>query len=381
MLALLLGVCGTMSTPVTNITALPPPQSRAPALQQGGQPSSTAGAPDYLVGVYYFAGWWRDQPNKWVVAGQDWRTNWPGRVPLLGEYNEQETMDREIAAAAENGVHFFQMLWYPAGQTPQEWSLHPLNAGVREFLASTNRHGLKFTLEFVNHPPFELKPDAEWRSACREWVAAMKDPSYLRVGGRPVFKIHGLDHFLNQNGGDMRRVAERLHILRDTAQQAGLPNPLLSGGVMPSEAATVARAAEPYDFLTTYMDMPGLPKVEKPYLYSLLLAHAEHAWQSYAEKCPKPYVPYLPSGWDPRPWKDPRPAFDAPTRDEWLAALRKIKATLDANANLGVRLETGQRQKMLLIYAWNEFGEGGIVAPTQGEGMMKLQAIRLVFGH
>jgi hypothetical protein len=201
------------------------------------------------------------------------------------------------------------------------------------------------------------------------------------VGGRPVFKIHGLDHFLNQNGGDMRRVAERLHILRDTAQQAGLPNPLLSGGVMPSEAATVARAAEPYDFLTTYMDMPGLPKVEKPYLYSLLLAHAEHAWQSYAEKCPKPYVPYLPSGWDPRPWKDPRPAFDAPTRDEWLAALRKITATLDANANLGVRLETGQRQKMLLIYAWNEFGEGGIVAPTQGEGMMKLQAIRLVFGH
>jgi hypothetical protein len=36
---------------------------------------------------------------------------------------------------------------------------------------------------------------------------------------------------------------------------------------------------------------------------------------------------------------------------------------------------------MLLIYAWNEFGEGGIVAPTRGEGMMKLQAIRLVFGH
>jgi len=35
---------------------------------------------------------------------------------------------------------------------------------------------------------------------------------------------------------------------------------------------------------------------------------------------------------------------------------------------------------MLLIYAWNEFGEGGIVAPTKGDGMMKLEAIREVFG-
>jgi hypothetical protein len=32
------------------------------------------------------------------------------------------------------------------------------------------------------------------------------------------------------------------------------------------------------------------------------------------------------------------------------------------------------------IYAWNEFGEGGIVAPTRGEQSMKLEAIRAVFG-
>jgi hypothetical protein len=35
---------------------------------------------------------------------------------------------------------------------------------------------------------------------------------------------------------------------------------------------------------------------------------------------------------------------------------------------------------MLLIYAWNEFGEGGIVAPTRGDGRIKLEAIRKVFG-
>jgi len=300
-------------------------------------------------------------------------------VPLLGQYNEQQTMDREIAAAADHGVHFFQILWYPAGQTPQEWSAHPLNAGLRQFLASTNRHRLKFTLEFVNHPPFDLKPHEEWRSACREWIAAMKDPAYLRVGGRPVFKIHGLQHFLNQNGGDVQHVAERLRILRNIARESGLPDPLISGGVVPGDEETLAAPAVPYDFLTTYMDMPGLPKVEKPYSYFLLLAHAEQAWKRYAGKSPRPYVPYLPAGWDPRPWKDPRPSFELPTREEWQSALHKIKAALDNGPNLGLRPSPAGRQKMLLIYAWNEFGEGGMVAPTKGEGAMKLEGIRQVF--
>jgi hypothetical protein len=37
-------------------------------------------------------------------------------------------------------------------------------------------------------------------------------------------------------------------------------------------------------------------------------------------------------------------------------------------------------QKAFTIYAWNEFGEGGIVAPTQGSGTMMLEAINEVFG-
>ncbi len=49
--------------------------------------------------------------------------------------------------------------------------------------------------------------------------------------------------------------------------------------------------------------------------------------------------------------------------------------------NLGLPLPNGQRQKAFTIYAWNEFGEGGFVAPTKGEGYMKLKAIQEVFGR
>ena len=324
---------------------------------------------DYLVGVYYFAGWWQQTPNKWMTAGRDWRPDFPGRIPVLGEYNDQETMDREIAAAARHGVDFFQILWYPNGGQ--------LNEGVRLFLASTNAGRMHFTIELVNHPPFELATDRDWEVACQGWCAAMQHSSYLKIDGKPVFKIHGLDYFYQQNGNDPARVVARLDALRRIAEQNGLGRPLISGGVMPGGVPSATRLA-PFDFVTTYMDMPNLLQKSELYPYDLLIQHAEAGWTRYAEQCSKPYVPYVPSGWDPRPWRDPRPSFAFPTRNEWTAALRRVKAALDRHPNLGIPATSG-RTKMLLIYAWNEFGEGGIVAPTRGENAMKLEAIRDVF--
>lgn len=54
-----------------------------------------------------------------------------------------------------------------------------------------------------------------------------------------------------------------------------------------------------------------------------------------------------------------------------------LKAALDKHSTLGIPVKGG-RKKTLLIYAWNDFGEGGIVAPTKGETEMKLEAVRQV---
>jgi hypothetical protein len=345
------------------------------AIGAGSHGAPLSSEPEYLLGVYYFSGWWREQPNKYFTTGHDWRGDWPERVPLLGEYNEQPTMDREILAAAGNGISFFQILWYPQPARP-----HKLNEGVRLFMASTNSHRLRFTVEFVNHPPFNLESDTAWEAACREWCAAMKHPSYLQVAGRPLFKIHGADFFFSQNGSDPARVAKRLDTLRCVAHEAGLPVPLISGGVGAGGVAKGPVVAS-YDFLTTYMEMPDVPQRDPPYPYEDLLRYAEAGWFRRARSSEKPYVPCLPAGWDPRPWKDPRASFAFPDRTQWLDALRRAKAALDVSPNLGVSLGHNQRQKMLLIYAWNEFGEGGIVAPTRGEADMKLKAIKAIFGR
>ena len=102
---------------------------------------------------------------------------------------------------------------------------------------------------------------------------------------------------------------------------------------------------------------------------------------------PIPWVPYVAAGWNPRPWTHPeaephhRRFFTLPTRAEWVEELRSVKDTFKKYPRLGLPAAGGGRQRVFTIYAWNEFGEGGIVAPTRGEGYLKLEAIREVFGH
>ena len=47
--------------------------------------------------------------------------------------------------------------------------------------------------------------------------------------------------------------------------------------------------------------------------------------------------------------------------------------------NPGLPLPDGSIQPAFTCYAWNEFGAGGIIAPTQGDQFMKLAGIRGVF--
>lgn len=335
-----------------------------------------------LVGVNYFPGWWKPLPNKWHdQRGEDWRLRFPERVPSLGEYNDQETMNREIKAAAGAGVDFFSILWYynPPGHE-REPNVALTESGLTNFMASLEAGHMRFIIEFVNHPPFEVPTDADWDHCIQTWLKALRHPSYLRVGGRLVFKVHGGDFFLQQNGGDVARARARLDALRQAVRQAGLGEMLIGGGVGAGERIGPAHPlTKVFDFTATYMDVPNLKQTAEDYPYTNLARMPHEARLVHATDA-LPYIPYLAAGWCPRPWADPRPCFKFPTRAEWEAELRDMKSGLASGANLGLPLSGGGRQGIFTIYAWNEFGEGGIVAPTRGEQTMKLDAIRAVFG-
>lgn len=330
-----------------------------------------------LVGVSYFAGWWEPLPNKWHDAdGNDWRPGFPGRLPLLGEYNTRETMDREIVAAAEHGVDYFSILWYynPPG-TEREPNSRFLSRGLENFMASPKAHRMKFMLEFCNHPPYDVTSDAAWEECVALWTRCMAHPSYLRVNGRPVFKVHGGHYFLAQNGNDPDRCHARLDRLRGAARDQGLGELSIGCGVGAHELIGPDHpAARLFDFTGTYMDLPPLPRRIEDYPYRDLDAFISEGRSVHAGDV-VPYLPFIGAGWAPHPWPDQRACFALPKDTEWEETLRRLAADLAAHPKMGF-----PGASAFTIYAWNEFGEGGFIAPTAGEGYSRLEAIRRVFG-
>ena len=345
-----------------------------------------------LVGVNYFAGWWEELPNKWHGHGwtaqePDWRDQFPGRVPVTGAYNVQATMDREIAAAASHGVDFFSILWYfPLPGSGTEVEAERLNRGLQTYLASTNAGRMRFMVEYCNAEAFSATNDEQWAACIRAWLPALRHPSALRVDGRLVFKVHDAYRFVMGNGADAARCRARLDQLRGAVRAAGLGEMAIGGGVMSrTKIAPDAVVAQAFDFTATYMSLPEVAVREDEHPYDALAAEARAARALHADD-PIPWVPYLAAGWNPRPWTHPnadpnhRRFFAFPAREAWVAELKAVRDDLAKGARLGLPRRDGSLQPAFTIYAWNEFGEGGFVAPTPGEGAMKLEAIRDVFG-
>jgi len=80
-----------------------------------------------------------------------------------------------------------------------------------------------------------------------------------------------------------------------------------------------------------------------------------------------PYMPTVTAGWDKRPWEGPRglnqqPGWYFPDRTpgQFADFLRDAIQWIDQHA------EETTTERIVLIYAWNEFGEGGYIASDQG---------------
>jgi hypothetical protein len=137
-----------------------------------------------------------------------------------------------------------------------------------------------------------------------------------------------------------------------------------------------ARLAEQegYDAVSAY-NWPGLgaKNAQRTAPYADLPAAYLEQWQNIIKSSSLPLIPPISGGWDNRPW-----AGDAAfVRSDRTPALFK-KHLLDA-ADF-IKLNTSKTLPMVLIEAWNEWGEGSYIEPQQQYGFGYLDAIRDVFG-
>jgi hypothetical protein len=293
----------------------------------------------------------------------------PDQVRIACDSPEQ--MQREMRDAAESGIDFWAFVTY----SPED----PMNNGLAAYLASKDQTGPRFALitEFDRWAGASL-----YKTVTDRYIRLMTDPRYQRTpDGRPLFFLGFVSEAaITKRFGSTQGFADAVTSFRTRAQAAGLPNPyivLLDGNV---DRGLAWINAFGLDGISAYFITDGRVRHGT---FAQLSALSQRYWAQAADKG-LAVVPPVMTGWDRRPRvQNPVPwekgsyseeqmerYFAAPTPDELRAQLRAAidfasKPTTDkpgANA--------------VLIYAWNEFDEGGWLAPTGAGDRSRLQAVK-----
>lgn len=314
-------------------------------------------APRAMVGAYYFDGWagrhrladteaWaKDAPTHLTRRMLDEFTD---REPIWGWRDDRlETVEQQIDLAADHGIAFFAFCWY-WHPTQEQIDEDPKHTGLNLFLRARNSDRMKFCLLVANHEGFLIGSTENWRKAAEGWMPYFTDKRHVTVDGKPLVLV------FNPADGH----SEGLAALQAEAKKAGLP------GV----AIAACGRGDPklgYTHRTHYNITLGYTGGSEEHRYAELVAAHQQAWSGSREQ---PYIPEVTAGWDKRPWEGPsglnqRPGWYFPDRTP--AAFRQfLKSAIDW---MDAHPEQTTKERLVLVYAWNELGEGGYIAPTQGD--------------
>jgi hypothetical protein len=349
------------------------------------------------VAAYYFPNW-HEETNPSVNRGE-WESlrnakpRFPGHVqplvPLWGYQDEADpaVMAQKIDAAADHGVNAFLFDWY--WRSGKEGKGPMLERALNEgYLKAANRGRVKFALMWANHDLGDDSPGAIPREVFDNIANhIVKDyftsDSYWIVDGRVYFSIYQLKTFIDGLGG-VEQAKAALDSLRAKTVAAGRKGVYLNvmDWQLPEDAKNVIQMLG-IDSITSYVwvhtiKLENFPKTN----YSIVAGKYFEQWDAKQDAYGVPYIPNVTSGWDPTPRVPASVPYDGKkypnTPVMWDNTPKEFRAALEQARERALRLPVGQR--IMTIYAWNEWTEGGYLEPDTRHKMAYLEAIKKVFG-
>ena len=329
---------------------------------------------------------WPEGTGEWEVIKKGtprFEGHYQPKIPLWGYEpdDDPEVMERWIDAATDHGINTFIFDWYWFDEGP--FLENSLNNG---FLKAKNNERMQFYVMWANHDVrrnywnvHKFKDDRSqlWDGAVDlknfKIIAArvieqyFKKPNYFKIDGKPVFSLFSINNFIEGLGG-LEQGRKALEFFREETKKAGFPGLHLQQIVFNTPNTKLLNQIETLGANSvTYYNWGG-PHPEDYIQWGVEAMGRREKWDRALSI---PFFPNASIGWDdsPRfPHKGKEHIVHLNKSPEAFSSfLRKAKDYCDDHP---------EQTKLITIFSWNEWIEGGYLLPDIKYGYGHLEAVK-----
>lgn len=310
---------------------------------------------------------------------RDWAGDFSNLKPAIGYYDQKsvETLQKHIRQASDAGLSFFSFYWYWSHKRNSEL----LPEALQSFLSANTEGRMKFNISFYAHPwNDDMAIDATNVDAVVDRIVTyFGNPNYLRLpDGRPVFVMG--DH-RNIRGTDGKKCEELKCYLRSVDRFLAIlkqrSNEKL--GIVPFVQVQVGAlgwsASREIDGITCLIP-PLQVAGGSPY------PQFDASVFTQLANSGKPVSPCMLQNFDERPRQD----ILVSDRKAIRYLVGKTDGALRHNLEVTRQFSdaayaTGHHpaSRIIYLYAWNEWHEGGVLEPNATSGAHDLNIVTDLF--
>ncbi|MDF9828983.1 glycoside hydrolase family 99-like domain-containing protein [Parabacteroides sp. PF5-6] len=330
---------------------------------------------------------WPEGIGEWEIIQKGnprFEGHYQPKLPLWGYEmdNDPKVMERWIDAATDHGVNLFIFDWYWYDEGPFLESC--INDG---FLKASNNEKMQFYLMWANHDVkrnywnvHQYKDDetilwdakVDWKNfqAIVERVIRQyfHQPNYFKIDGQPVFSIFSIYKLLESFDNNVAETRKALDYFREETKKAGFPDLHIQ----------VIAFGEPNQTLANHIRDLGISSATQynwggphPEDYMQWANESMQRIEKWDEQLSVPFFTNASIGWDDSPRFPHKTAKDIVhhnnTPQSFATFLQKSKAYCDARPD---------QPKLITLFSWNEWVEGGYLLPDMKYGFGYLEAVR-----
>jgi hypothetical protein len=312
---------------------------------------------DLKFGAYYFDGWTNTYPFH---ITDELKTKFKEREPKWGWVtSSQKIVDEQISLAADAGLKFFSFCWYYSNR--KGFKQEALNQALGFFEHSPVNYKLEYCLLIANHGGFSIRAE-DWNIVENEWIRHFTSPRYFRNGKKPLIIFFSPKNLINDLGS-IENTRVKLRSLRDAANRNGIKEIDIAACVGPNALDIEEAKSAGFNILTGFNYHSELLSNENNQLVPISSKYIKESkiWDRIVQLSNADYIPAVTLNWDPRPWANEQNHYK--TKPYFIgyspgSAFQSIKHAADWSRKDG-------RNRIAIIYAWNEYGEGAYLTPTK----------------